>query len=170
MTDFFSDCSIDVNILRRALTYLIIWHWKGIPYRVPDNGVVKSPGTKYGEDKGGYGSVSSVDNWYIRPSSSLLKRSNIFNKGGRIRKIPLSKLYTLVRAEDFNLVTPIIGGRRVIAWSNNIKEFLRLDDTAVCSDRELATFMLIVARILCDIVYFQRQYQHSAKKLRQSRK
>jgi hypothetical protein len=105
MTDFFSDCSIDLNVLRRALTYLIIWHWKGVSYRVPTNGVIRSPGTKYGEDKDNYGSIGSVDEWSIRPSSSLLKRSNIFNKGGRIRKTPLSKLYTLVRAEDFNLIT-----------------------------------------------------------------
>jgi hypothetical protein len=108
--------------------------------------VVKSPGTKYGEDKGNYGSVGSVNEWYVRPSSSLLKRSNIFNKGGRIRKTPLSKLYTLVRAEDFNLITitPNIGGRRVIAWSYYIKEFLRLDNTAVGLFRSRASYVYAI--------------------------
>ena len=143
---------------------------KKVFYQVPTNGVIRSPGTKYGEDKDNYGSIGSVDEWSIRPSSSLLKRSNIFNKGGRIRKTPLSKLYTLVRAEDFNLITSNIGGRRATAWNYYIAEFLRLDNTVVCSDRELATFMLIVARILCDVVYVQRQYQHCYKRLRRSRK
>ena len=102
MEDFFSDCDVPITV-ERALTYLVIWHFKGVTYRVPTNGVVRSPGTKTGEDKENLGSLGDTETWFIRPTSGLLKRSNIFNRGGRTRKTPLTKLYTAVRAEDYRL-------------------------------------------------------------------
>ncbi len=78
------------------------------------NGVIYSPGTRIGEDKGNFGTLGDTETWFIRPTSGLLKRSNIFNRGGRTRRTPLTKLYTAVRAEDFNLNLSASRGRPVI--------------------------------------------------------
>jgi hypothetical protein len=98
-------CSVE-----RALFYLAVWNERGKTYRVPTNGVVRSPGTAYNEDKKNFGTLGNTSTWIIRPTSSLLKRSNIFNKGGRSRKTPLSRLYTAARAENLNLkLSSIVG-------------------------------------------------------------
>ncbi len=41
MEDFFSDCDEPITV-ERALTYLVIWHYKGIAYKVPTNGLTVS--------------------------------------------------------------------------------------------------------------------------------
>jgi hypothetical protein len=102
MSGFFSDCDGPITV-ERALTYLVLWDFKGVAYKVPTNGVIRSPGFLSGLDKDNFGSIGDTETWFIRPTSGLLKRSNIFNKGGRTRKTPLTKLYTAVRAEEFNL-------------------------------------------------------------------
>ena len=150
MEGFFSDCDEPITV-ERALTYLVIWHYKGITYRVPTNGVIRSPGTNTGEDKDNFGSLGDTETWFIRPTSGLLKRSNIFNRGGRTRKIPLTKLYTAVRAEEFNLIVSAIKGRLVIPWDYFVKSHLREErEFATPSPQEAATFVLLVARLLCD--------------------
>ena len=73
MQDFFSECDIPITV-ERALTYLVIWHYKGTTYKVPTNGVIYSPGTRIGEDKGNFGSLGDTETWFIRPTSGLLKR------------------------------------------------------------------------------------------------
>ena len=151
MGDFFSDCDIPITV-DRALTYLVIWHYKGIAYRVPTNGVIRSPGTRTGEDKDYFGSSGDTEAWFIRPTSGLLNRSNIFNRGGRTRRTPLTKLYTAVRAEDFNLILTAIRGRPVIPWDYYIKSYFSWGERefATPSPQEAATFILLVARLLCD--------------------
>ena len=151
MSDFFSDCDGPITV-ERALTYLVIWHYKGIAYRVPTNGVIRSPGTRTGEDKGNFGSLGDTEAWFIRPTSGLLNRSNIFNRGGRTRRTPLTKLYTAVRAEDFNLILTAIRGRPVIPWDYYIKSYFSWGERefATPSPQEAATFILLVARLLCD--------------------
>ena len=151
MEDFFSNCDGPITV-ERALTYLVIWHFKGVTYRVPTNGVILSPGTKTGEDKENIGSLGDTETWFIRPTSGLLKRSNIFNRGGRTRKTPLTKLYTAVRAEDYNLNLPAIKGRPVIPWDYYIKSHFDWGEFefAVPEPHEAATLILLVARLLCD--------------------
>jgi|LauGreDrversion4_1035100.scaffolds.fasta_scaffold95461_1 hypothetical protein len=151
MQDFFSECDIPITV-ERALTYLVIWHYKGTTYKVPTNGVIYSPGTRTGEDKENFGSLGDTETWFIRPTSGLLKRSNIFNRGGRTRRTPLTKLYTAVRAEDFNLNLSAIRGRPVIPWDYYIKSYFSWGERefATPSPQETATFILLVARILCD--------------------
>ena len=151
MSDFFSDCDGPITV-ERALTYLVIWHYKGIAYRVPTNGVICSPGTRTGEDKGNFGSLGDTEAWFIRPTSGLLKRSNIFNRGGRTRRTPLTKLYTAVRAEDFRLILTAIRGRPVIPWDYYIKSYFSWGERefATPSPQEAATFILLIARLLCD--------------------
>ncbi len=151
MGDFFSDCDVPITV-ERALTYLVIWHYKGIAYKVPSNGVIRSPGTKTGEDKDNFGSLGDTETWLIRPTSGLLNRSNIFNRGGRTRRTPLTKLYTAVRAEDFNLILTAIRGRPVIPWDYYIKSYFSWGERefATPSPQEAATFILLVARLLCD--------------------
>ena len=151
MSDFFSDCDGPITV-ERALTYLVIWHYKGIAYRVPTNGVIRSPGTITGEDRDNFGSLGDTESWFIRPTSGLLKRSNIFNRGGRTRRTPLTKLYTAVRAEDFNLILTAIRGRPVIPWDYYIKSYFSWGERefATPSPQEAATFILLIARLLCD--------------------
>ena len=122
MGDFFSDCDVPITV-ERALTYLVIWHYKGIAYKVPTNGVIRSPGTKTCEDEENFGSLGDTETWFIKPTSGLLKRSNIYNRGGRTRKTPLTKLYTVVRAEDYRLNLSAIRGRPVIPWDYFVKSF-----------------------------------------------
>ena len=98
MSNFFSDCDGPLTV-ERALTYLVLWDFQGVAYKVPTNGVIRSPGFSSGLDKDNFGSIGDTETWFIRPTSGLLRRSNIFNKGGRTRKTPLTKLYTAVRAE-----------------------------------------------------------------------
>jgi hypothetical protein len=105
----------DFRSVERALFYIAAWNEKGITYRVPTNGVVYSPGTVQSEDKKNFGSLGDTSTWIIRPTSNLLSRSNIFNKGGRTRKTPLSKLYTAARAENLNLKLSTIVGE-VLPW------------------------------------------------------
>ena len=176
MGDFFSDCDVPITV-ERALTYLVIWHFKGITYKVPTNGVVRSPGSKTGEDKENFGSLGDTETWFIRPTTGLLKRSNIFNKGGRTRKVPLTKLYTAVRAEDYNLNLVAIRGRPVIPWDYFVKSYFGWGERefATPSPQEAATFILLVARLLCDFLVRSGETQHSAsiyqsRPLRRSRK
>jgi hypothetical protein len=152
MQDFFSDCDVSITV-ERALTYLVIWHYKGVTYKVPINGVIYSPGTRIGEDKENFGSLGDTESWFIRPTSGLLKRSNIFNRGGgRTRRTPLTKLYTAIRAEDFNLILFATRGRPVIPWDYFIKSYFSWGkrEFATPSPQETATFILLVAKILCD--------------------
>ena len=126
--------------------------YKGTAYKVPTNGVIRSPGTKTGEDKDNFGSLGDTETWFIRPTSGLLNRSNIFNRGGRTRRTPLTKLYTAARAEDFNLILTAIRGRPVIPWDYYIKSYFSWGERefATPSPQEAATFILLVARLLCD--------------------
>jgi hypothetical protein len=152
MVDFFSDCDGPITV-ERALTYLVLWHFKSIAYRVPTNGVIRSPGFKSGLDKDNFGSLGDTETWFIRPTSQLLKRSNIFNRGGKTRKTPLTKLYTAVRAEEFNLNVSAIKGRPVIPWDYYfIKSYFGWGERefATPSPQEAAAFILLVARLLCD--------------------
>ena len=150
MEGFFSDCDEPITV-ERALTYLVIWHYLGTTYRVPTNGVIRSPGTKTGNDIGNIGSLGDTETCFIRPTSGLLKRSNIFNRGGRTRKTPLTKLYTAVRAEEYNLIVSAIKGRPVIPWDYFVKSYLREERVfATPSQQEAATCILLVARLLCD--------------------
>ena len=151
MGDFFSDCGGPITV-DRALTYLALWHSKGIAYKVPTNGVIRSPGFKSGLDRDNFGSLGDTGTWFIRPTSGLLKRSNLFNKGGRTRKTPLTELYTAVRAEEFNLIVSAIKGRPVIPWDYFIKSYFGWGERefATPSPQEAATFILLVARLLCD--------------------
>ena len=163
MDDFFSDCDVPITV-ERALTYLVIWHFKGIAYKVPTNGVVRSPGTKTGEDKENFGSLGDTETWFIRPTSGLLKRSNIYNKGGRTRKVPLTKLYTAIRAEDYKLNLVAIRGRPVIPWDYFVKSYFGWGERefAVPLPQEAATFILLVARLLCDFFVRSGKTQCSA--------
>ena len=151
MPDFFFDCDGPTTV-ERALTYLVLWDFKGVAYKVPTNGVIRSPGFKSGLDKDNFGSIGDTETWFIRPTSGLLKRSNIFNRGGRTRKTPLTRLYTAVRAEEFNLNTSAIRGRPVIPWDYYIKSYFSWGPRqfAVPSSLEAETFILLVARLLCD--------------------
>ena len=119
---------------------------------MPTNGVVRSPGTKTGEDKENFGSLGDTETWFIRPTSGLLKRSNIFNGGGRTRKTPLTKLYTAVRAEDYRLNLSAIRGRPVIPWDYYIKSYFDWGEFefATPEPHEAATLILLVARLLSD--------------------
>ena len=119
---------------------------------MPTNGVIRSPGTRTGEDKDNFGSLGDTESWFIRPTSGLLNRSNISNRGGRTRRTPLTKLYTAVRAEDFNLILTAIRGRPVIPWDYYIKSYFSWGERefATPSPQEAATFILLVARLLCD--------------------
>ena len=68
MQDFFCDCDEPITV-ERALTYLVLWHYKGIAYRgVPTNGVIRSPGFKSGLDKDNFGSLGDIETWFIRPT------------------------------------------------------------------------------------------------------
>ena len=146
MEGFFSDCDEPITV-ERALTYLVLWHNRGTTYTVPTNGVILSPGIKIEN----FGSLGDTETWFIRPTSGLLKRSNIYNRGGRTRKTPLTKLYTAVRAEEFNLIVSAIKGRPVIPWDYFVKSYLREERVfATPSQQEAATFILLVARLLCD--------------------
>jgi hypothetical protein len=152
MSGFFSDCDGPITV-ERALTYLVLWDFKGVAYKVPTNGVIRSPGfDSSGLDKNNFGSIGDTETWFIRPTSGLLKRSNIFNRGGRTRKTPLTKLYTAVRAEEFNLNVSAIKGRPVIPWDYYIKSYFSWGprEFAVSSPLEAETFILLVARLLCD--------------------
>jgi hypothetical protein len=151
MSDFFSDCDGPITV-ERALTYLVLWDFRGVAYKVPTNGVIRSPGFKSGLDKDNFGSIGDTETWFIRPTSGLLKRSNIFNKGGRTRKTPLTKLYTAVRAEGINLNVSAIKGRPVIPWGYYIKSYFSWGprEFAVPLPLEAETFILLVARLLCD--------------------
>ena len=151
MGDFFSDCDGPITV-DRALTYLALWNSKGIAYKVPTNGVIRSPGFKSGLDRDNFGSLGDTGTWFIRPTSGLLKRSNLFNKGGRTRKTPLTKLYTAVRAEDYNLDASAIEGRPVVPWDYFVRSFFYWGEIefAVPPPLEVETFILLVARLLCD--------------------
>ena len=151
MVDFFSDCDGPITV-ESALTYLVLWHYKGIAYKVPTNGVIRSPGFKSGLDKDNFGSLGDTETWFIRPTLGLLKRSNIYNRGGRTRKTPLTKLYTAVRAEEFNLIVSAIKGRPVTPWDYFIKSYFGWGERefATPSPLEAETFILLVARLLCD--------------------
>ena len=68
MEGFFSDSDEPITV-ERALTYLVIWHYKGTTYRVPTNGLIRSPGTKTGEDKDNF--------WKLRQHRDLVYKTNI---------------------------------------------------------------------------------------------
>ena len=177
MSNFFSDCDGPITV-ERALTYLVLWDFQGVAYKVPTNGVIRSPGFRSGLDKDNFGSIGDTETWFIRSTLGLLKRSNIFNKGGRTRKTPLTKLYTAVRAEEFNLNVSAIKGRPVIPWDYYIKSYLSWGPRqfAVPSPLEAETFILLVARLLCDFfvrsgkTYFVGTSIYQSRPLKKSRK
>lgn len=177
MTDFFSDCDEPITV-ERALTYLVLWHFQGVAYKVPTNGVIRSPGFESGLDKDNFGSLGDTETWFIKPTSGLLKRSNIFNRGGRTRKTHLTKLYKAVRAEEFNLDASLIRGRPVLPWDYFVKSYINWGEFefAVPSPLEAETFILLVARLLCDFfvrsgkTYFVGTSIYKSRPLKKSRK
>ncbi len=142
-----------LNEIRKALIYLSIWQTRGAIYLVPDNGLVVSPGFDSGQDNGNSGSVGYIKNWVLRPTVSLFKLANIFKRDGKTRRIPLHKLYQVVRVEDSALTNSqlVFQGKswRLHAETYLLRRRRQSDDpcSEVPSDSEIATFVLVVGAI-----------------------
>lgn len=142
----------DFRSVERALFYLAVWNERGKSYLIPSNGAVRSPGTAFGEDRTNFGSLGYTTTWIIRPTSSLLKRSNLFNKGGRTRKVPLGKLYTAARTENLNLnLTSIVGA--VLPWKFYIDSYLNWRCERFPPEAAVVHFILLVGRLACNIFH-----------------
>ena len=165
----------DFRLVEIALFYLVVWRERGRGYRVPSNGVVRSPGLVGKEDKGDFGSLGDTVTWLIRPTSSLLKRSCIFNKGGRTRRTPLSRLYTAARADNLNFNLPDVDGA-ILPWKFYVDSYLLNLKYRIPSVTEVVAFILLASRLTCNLFYHRQPnrkrlasiYQHN--RLRRSRK
>jgi hypothetical protein len=142
-----------LNEIRKSLFYLSIWQTRGAFYLVPDNGLVVSPGFDSGQDNGNPGVLGYIKDLVVRPTVSLFKLANIFKRDGKTRRIPLNKLYQVVRVEDSALTNPQLGfqGR---SWRLHTETYLlrrrrQSDDidSDVPSDFEIATFVLVAGAI-----------------------
>jgi hypothetical protein len=142
-----------LNEIRKALIYLSIWQSLGAIYLAPDNGVVVSPGFDNDQDRGNSGILGYVKDWVVRPTVSLFKLANSFNRDGKTRRIPLHKLYQVVGVED-SALTNILLGYQGKTWKLHTETYLlrrrrQSDDpeSAVPSDSEIATFILVAASV-----------------------
>ncbi len=142
-----------LNEIRKALIYLSLWRSLGAVYLAPDNGVVVSTGFDTEPDNSNAGLLGYIKDWVVRPTKSLFKIANIFKRDGKTRRIPLHKLYQVVGAEDFAR-TNILLGYQGKSWKLHTETYLlrrrrQIDDpdSAVPSDSEIATFVLVAATV-----------------------
>jgi hypothetical protein len=120
---------------------------------VPDNGLVVSPGFESGQDNGNSGVLGYAKDWVVRPTVSLFKLANVFKRDGKTRRIPLHKLYQVVRVEDSALTNPRLGYQGS-TWRIHVETYLLRrrrqsddPDSVVPSDSEIATFVLVAGTI-----------------------
>jgi hypothetical protein len=142
-----------LNEIRKALIYLSIWQSLGAVYLAPDNGVVVSTGFDTEPDNSNAGLLGYIKDWVVRPTKSLFKIANVFNRDGKTRRTPLHKLYQVVGVED-SARTNILFGYQGSSWRLHTDTYLlrrrrQLDDpeSAVPSDSEIATFVLVAATV-----------------------
>jgi hypothetical protein len=142
-----------LNEIRKALIYLSIWQSRGTIYLAPDNGIVVSPGFDSGRDNGNSGSLGYIKDWVVRPTVSLFKLANTFKRNGKTRRIPLHKLYQVMRAGDSSLTDYQLGFQgkswRLHAETYLLRRSRQSDDPCsdVPSDSEIATFILVAVFI-----------------------
>ncbi len=142
-----------LNDIRKALIYLSLWQSLGAVYLAPDNGVVVSSGFDTEPDNSNAGLLGYIKDWVVRPTKSLFNIASIFKRDGKTRRIPLHKLYQVVGVED-SARTNILFGYQGSSWRLHTETYLhrrrrQLDDpeSAVPSDSEIATFVLVAATI-----------------------
>ncbi len=144
-----------LNEIRKALIYLSLWQSLGAVYLAPDNGVVVSPGFDTEQDNGNSGLLGYIKDWEVRPTKSLFKIADIFKRDKKTRRVPLHKLYQVVGVEN-SARTNILFGYQGSAWKLHTETYLlslrrrrQLDDpdSAVPSDSEIATFVLVAGTV-----------------------
>ena len=142
-----------LNEIRKALIYLSLWQSLGAVYLAPDNGVVVSTGFDTEPDNSNAGLLGYIKDWVVRPTKSLFKIANVFNRDGKTRRIPLHKLYQVVGVEA-SARTNILFGHQGSSWKLHTETYLlrrrrQLDDpeSAVPSDPEIATFVLVAGTV-----------------------
>jgi hypothetical protein len=143
-----------LNKIRKALIYLSLWQSLGAVYLAPDNGVVVSTGFDTEPDNANAGLLGYIKDWVVRPTKSLFKLASIFKRDGKTRRIPLHKLYQVVGVEP-SARTDILFGYQGNSWRLHTDTYLLrrrrqlLDDpeSAVPSDPEIATFVLVAATV-----------------------
>ena len=146
-----SDKSFDE--IKRALAYLSIWQTRGAFYLVPDNGVVNSPGFDFEQDNENSGALGFIKDLILRPTVSLFRLANISKRNGKTRRIPLHKLYQIVRVEDLSLTDPQLGFQGK-SWRLHTEAYLSRRQrqssdigSIVPSESEVTTFVLVAATI-----------------------
>jgi hypothetical protein len=139
--------------IKRALVYLSIWQTRGAFYLVPDNGLVSSPGFDFGQDNENPGALGFIKDLVLRPTVSLFRLANISKRDGKTRRIPLHKLYQVVRVEDSALTDPQLGFQGE-SWRLHTETYLsrrqrQSNDigSIVPSESEITTFVLVAATI-----------------------
>ena len=139
--------------IKRALVYLSIWQTRGAFYLVPDNGLVNSPGLNFGQDNDIPGALGFIKDLVFRPTVSLFKLANISKRNGKTRRIPLHKLYQIVRVEDSALTDPQLGFQGK-SWRLHTETYLSRRQrhsndigSIVPSESEVTTFVLVAATI-----------------------
>jgi hypothetical protein len=156
-----------LNEIRKALIYLSLWQSLGAVYLAPDNGVVVSTGFDTEPDNSNAGLLGYIKDWVVRPTKSLFNIASIFKRDGKTRRIPLHKLYQVVGVED-SARTNILFGYQGSSWRLHTETYLQrrrrqLDDpeSAVPSDSEIATFVLVAATIS---PYIPKEIPRASKK------
>ena len=142
-----------LNDIRKALIYLSLWQSVGAVYLAPDNGVVVSTGFDTEPDNANAGLLGYIKDWVVRPTKSLFKLASIFKRDGKTRRIPLHKLYQIVRVEDSTLTDPQLGFQGK-SWRLHTETYLsrrqrQSNDigSIVPSESEVTTFVLVAATI-----------------------
>jgi hypothetical protein len=156
-----------LNDIRKALIYLSLWQSLGAVYLAPDNGVVVSTGFDTEPDNSNAGLLGYIKDWVVRPTKSLFKIANVFNRDGNTRMIPLHKLYQVVGVEP-SARTNILFGYQGSSWRLHTDTYLlrrrrQLDDpeSAVPSDSEIATFVLVAGTVS---PYIPKEIPRASKK------
>ena len=139
--------------IKRALAYLSIWQTRGAFYLVPDNGVVNSPEFDFEQGNENSGALGFIKDLILRPTVSLFRLANISKRNGKTRRIPLHKLYQIVRVEDSALTDPQLGFQGK-SWRLHTETYLsrrqrQSNDigSIVPSESEVTTFVLVAATI-----------------------